>query len=236
MIQLPTLYVAAHENVYGSALFSCFGKMPFKKCHLPLPPPFTHLIREDPDPEQPSHLTRLSLVSELSFTGFPSFHCLCHGHQTNSSICCFSPICSRLSFPASFVFASSSTLCCHTSGFEHGPTSWIWSLAAVCCQCFPTEDRDGIQKARGNGGQAGNSHSRWRLRQANLYRSNVLIPSFHCSMSVWLFSMSFLSTSLLFLKMQTASSASFTSECSLSGYRLVQQVVLPTWITGGTSQ
>lgn len=44
MIQLPTLFVAAHENVYGFVLFSCFGKMPFKKCHLPLPPPFTHLI------------------------------------------------------------------------------------------------------------------------------------------------------------------------------------------------
>lgn len=46
MIQLPTLFVAAHENVYGFVLFSCFGKMPLKKCHLPLPPPFTHIIWE----------------------------------------------------------------------------------------------------------------------------------------------------------------------------------------------
>lgn len=76
-----------------------------------------------------------------------------------------SPSCSRLSVPAPFLSASSSMFCCHTSGFEHGATSWIWSLAAVCCQRFPTEDRDGIQKARGNGGQAGKVHSRWRLRQ-----------------------------------------------------------------------
>lgn len=123
-------------------------------------------------------------MSELSFRGFPSFHYLCRGHETNNSICCFSPIWSRLSFPASFVFASSSTFCCHTSGFEQGPTSWIWSLAAVCCQCFPTEDRDGIQKARGNGGQAGNIHSRWRLRQSNIYKNNVLILSFHSALWV----------------------------------------------------
>lgn len=46
MIQLPALFVAEHENVYGFVLFSCFGKMPFKKCHLPLPTPFTYIIRE----------------------------------------------------------------------------------------------------------------------------------------------------------------------------------------------
>lgn len=60
-------------------------------------------------------------MSELSLRGLLSFHYLCHRHETNSSICCFSSICSRLSFPASFLFASSSTFCCHTSGFEHGP-------------------------------------------------------------------------------------------------------------------
>lgn len=77
----------------------------------------------------------------------------------------FSPSCSRLFIPTPFLSASSAMFCCHTSGFEHGTTSWIWFLAAVCCQCFPTEDRDGIQQARGNGGQAGKVHSRWRLRQ-----------------------------------------------------------------------
>lgn len=45
-IQLPTLFVAAHKNVYGFVLFSCFGKMPFKKCNLPLPLPFTQIIWE----------------------------------------------------------------------------------------------------------------------------------------------------------------------------------------------
>lgn len=77
----------------------------------------------------------------------------------------FSPSCSRLFIPVPFLSASSAMFCCHTSGFEHGTTSWIWSLAAVCCQCFPTEDRDGIQQARGNRRQAGKVHSRWRLRQ-----------------------------------------------------------------------
>lgn len=100
--------------------------------------------------------------SSASETSCPSAACVMGTGQTAPFL---SPSCSRLSLPAPFLSASSSTFCCHTSGFEHGATSWIWSLAAVCCQCFPTEDRDGIQKARGNGGQAGKVHSRWRLRQ-----------------------------------------------------------------------
>lgn len=194
MIQLPTLFVAAHESVYGFVLFSCFGKMPFKKCHLPLPPLFMHIIQEvwvkcpssswtAITSNQAAHGSSSWCQSSASEGSPPSTPCvMCHGHETNRSICCFSPICSRLSFPASFVFASSSMFCCHTSGFEHGPNSWIWSLAAVCCQHFPTEDRDGIQKARGNGGQAGNIHSRWMLRQPNHYRNNVLISSFHSAL------------------------------------------------------
>lgn len=173
MIQSATLFVAAHENIYGFVLFFCFGKTPVKKCHHPLPHPFKHIMWEV--------WVKCPFSSWTAVTSNPAAHGGSSWYQTSASesscpsTACvmgmgqtalfLSPSCSRLSFPAPFLSASSSTFCCHTSGFEHGATSWIWSLAAVCCQRFPTEDRDGIQKARGNGGQAGKVHSRWRLRQ-----------------------------------------------------------------------
>lgn len=173
MIQSAALFVAAHENIYGFVLFFSFGKTPVKKCHHPLPHPFKHIMWEV--------WVKCPFSSWTAVTSNPAAHGGSCWYQTSASesscpsTACvmgmgqmalfLSPSCSRLSFPAPFLSASSSTFCCHTSGFEHGATSWIWSLAAVCCQRFPTEDRDGIQKARGNGGQAGKVHSRWRLRQ-----------------------------------------------------------------------
>lgn len=144
-------------------------------------------------PGQPSHLSKehmeALLQSSVSEYSHPSAACVMGMGQTAPFL---SPSCSRLSFPAPSLSASSSTFCCHTSGFKHGATSWIWSLAAVCCQCFPTENRDGIQKARGNGGQAGKVHSRWRLRQNWISTGAMSFSLFSTSStSVWCFGMSF---------------------------------------------
>lgn len=195
-IQLATLSVAPHENVYGFVLFFCFGKMPIKKCHLPLPHPFKHITQEvcvkcafsswtDITSNPAAHGGSSWYQSSASETSCPSGACVMGMGQTAPFL---SPSCSRLSFPAPFLSASSSTFCCHTSGFEHGATSWIWSLAAVCCQRFPTEDKDGIQEARGNGGQAGKVHSRWRLRQNQISTGSLLFPSLHSA--PWMFASS----------------------------------------------
>lgn len=170
--------------------------MPVKKCHLPLPHPFKYITQEvcakcpfsswtDITSNPAAHGGSSWYESSASETSCPSGACVMGMGQTAPFL---SPSCSRLSFPAPFLSASSSTFCCHTSGFEHGATSWIWSLAAVCCQRFPTEDKDGIQEARGNGGQAGKVHSRWRLRQNRISTGSLLFPSLHSA--PWMFASS----------------------------------------------
>lgn len=173
MIQIADLFVAADENIYRFVLFFWFGKTLVKKCHLPLPHSFKHIMQEVWEKHPFSSWMAITsnpaahggsswYQSTASESSCPSAACVMGMGQTAPFLC---SRCSKLPFPAPFLSTSSSTFCCHTPGFEQGATSWIWSLAAVCCQQFPTEDRDGIQKVRGSGGEAGKVHSRWRLRQ-----------------------------------------------------------------------